>query len=218
MVDISILLPTKDRPDRLKRAVTAILAQEGPTFEIIINNGGGPIPEFDDDRVTVINRSTPIGRVLNHSASYATGRLMHVSCDDDVMQSGTLADAAALDAEWCYGRMQFIRDGMLGEAVGGLHWSLSEMQQRNIVLAPTVFWTRALWDEVGPFDESLTYVWDYEMWSRFGTKTAPAIRSHIDYHYELWAGSVSSTCTAEIAAEVRTLQDRWQAIGFGNRP
>lgn len=211
-------MPTKDRPGRLKRAVVAILAQEGPTFELLINNGGGPVPDFDDDRVTVISRSTPLGGVLNRTATYATGRLMHISCDDDVMQPGTLADVAAMDAEWCYGKMQFIRDGLLGDVIGGLHWSTSEMQSRNIVLTPTVFWTRELWDLAGPFDESMTYVWDYEMWARFGTHAEPAIRSHVDYHYELWAGSVSSTCVGPIAEEVNMLQERWRSIGFGNRP
>ncbi len=217
---ISILLPTKNRPHLLVNAVAAVLGQEGPPFELIIDNGGGPVPTFDDPRVTVIERPADIrigGQSLNRIAEHASGDLMHIACDDDVMQPGTLKDAAEKTTAWCYGTMQFITDGTLGAVVGGHPWSLERMAQSNIVLTPTVFWTRELFDRVGGFDDSMTYVWDYEMWARFGTRCEPVVRDHLDYHYEMWDGSVSSTHSAEIREEVRALQERWRQIGFGNR-
>ncbi len=218
MVDVSILMPTKDRPDRLARAVAAILAQEGPTFELILNNGGGPIPDFADERVTVINRSTPLNMVLNQMAERATGRLMHVSCDDDQMLPGTLADAVEKTVDWCYGRMQFFQDGVPGAVIGAYQWSAHTQERHNTILAPTAFWTRQLFDKAGGFDESLHFVWDYELWSRFGSMAEPTVRTHVDYLYELWSGSISSNHAPEIDAEVHKLQDRWRARGFGERP
>ncbi len=211
-------MPTKDRPDRLARAVAAILAQEGPTFELIINNGGGPIPDFDDKRVSVINRSTPLSKVLNHTAERATGMFMHVSCDDDQMLPGTLADAVEKTTGWCYGRMQFFQDGVPGAVIGSYAWSPATLQRQNFILCPTVFWTRRLFDEVGGFDETMQFIWDYEMWGRFGAQHEPTIRDHVDYLYELWDGSVSSQQPDGVSAEVRLLHERWHTIGFGNRP
>lgn len=224
-VDVSILLPTKDRPDRLARSIPAILAQEGPSFEVIINNGGGAHeamidgrPACDDERITVIERSTPLSGALNHTASFAAGALLHVSCDDDVMQPGTLASAVEAGGEWSYGKMQYIQDDVLGAVAGGNPWpGTLSLLFANAVLFPTAFYSHALFDEVGGFDESLEYVADYELWGRLGARHAPVVRDHIDYHYELWAGQVTSQHPTEINAEADVLRARWRDIGVGNR-
>lgn len=217
--DVSILMPTKgDRSALLARSVAAILEQEGPTFELIIDNGGGPIPPHPDERVTVLDRCTPLSGVLNRLAEASTGRLMNVFADDDVMLPGTLADIASLDDGWTYGCMQLLYPSGPREVVGGAPWSAEFMLTNNMVCAPTAFWTRQLFDEVGGFDESLEFTWDYEMWGRFGARSDPVVREHVDCFYSIWDGQVSSVQSPAVKAEVRALQQRWQEIGFGNRP
>lgn len=221
---VSVLLPTKDRPDRLKRAVAAILAQDHEDLELLIDNGGGPIPTFADDRIIALERPPDIklgGALLNRLALKASGDVMCVSADDDVMQPGTLTNVAQtfseFDCEWTYGLIQYVTDGVLGNVDGGFEWDAGLMLCGNRVACPTVFWTRGLFEEVGGFDESMTLVWDYEMWGRFGSFSEPILREHLDYHYEVWDGSASSTKRLEVEEEVRGLHDRWRTIGFGNR-
>lgn len=218
MIDISILLPTKDRPVLLERSLEAILAQEGPTFEIILDNGGAPVA-FADPRIVVVNRPAHMwgGANYNRAASYARGRLMHIAADDDVMLPGTLADAVSMDAEWCYGSIQFVDDGVLSDVYVPGEWSEADMEYVNYVPLPSVFWTRELFDKAGGFDETLRFAADYEMWSRFGTRSLPQRREHVSYLYSRWPGSVSSQYGNEIVDEVARLHERWAEIGFGNR-
>lgn len=221
---VSVLLPTKDRPDRLANAVAAILSQDHRDIELIIDNGGGPIPTFDDDRIILLDRPSDVdmgGFCLNRLALKASGDLMCVSADDDVMQPGTLSNVVetftTTGCQWTYGVMQYVSDGVLGALDGGREWDAGIHLCGNIVCCPTVFWTRALFDEVGGFDTSLKYVWDYEMWGRFGARCDPVVRDHLDYHYELWEGSSSATRGDEIGRECNLIHRRWRTIGFGNR-
>lgn len=219
---VSLLLPTKDRPDRLERAVSAILAQDHDDLELIIDNGGGPIPTFDDPRVAVFERSTAAGAyTLNALAGRSTGEMLHFTADDDVILPGTLTDVVstleATGRPWTYGRMRYIHDGELGDLDGGFDWDVDLLRCGNTVCCPTVFWTRELWDELGPFDETLSFVFDYELWARFGVRHEPAVRSHVDYFYETWDGSTTATRRDAIQDELAGLRARWERIGFGNR-
>lgn len=220
MKSISVLLPTKDRPDRLARALDALLAQEGADFEVVIANGGAPLAPIDDPRVLVLDaHELPVGPTasLNRAALRASGDFMHFAADDDVIQPGTLAQIADVDAPWTYAGIRFVVDGELRDQHGPFPWDAARMARFNIVPAPTVFWRRDLWAELGPFDETLPYCSDYELWARFGSRHEPLVRDHVDYLYELWGGQITSNRQAEMTAEVDALHERWARVGFGNR-
>lgn len=219
---VSLLLPTKDRPDRLERAVAAILSQDHEDWELFIDNGGGPIPTFTDPRITVLQREDGCGPdCLNRMAALSSGGILHFTADDDVILAGTLTDVVATFETthwfWTYGVMQYLNDGKPGSLAGGTVWDADLMRCGNIVACPTVFWSRSIWNDLGPFDPSWPIIFDWEMWSRFGSRHEPHVREHVDYLYEVHDGSTTATCQQQMRDEIERLRVTWDQVGFGNR-
>lgn len=230
---ISVLMPTKNRPDRLRRAVRAVLAQDYPDFEVIVQNGGVALPADGaddpllDDRVIVRNAPDKgICNALNLAANAATGDIWHVACDDDTMADGTLWSAATVlrDAVWTYGWMRTLRELSNGRrrtielrSARLWPWNLDEHKTANCINQPTAFFTRAAYETLGPFNEDFQRVWDYEWWMRLGVRYEPMQRDHCDADYLIWPGSTSVHSDQPVQQEVQELQELWARVGYGER-
>jgi GT2 family glycosyltransferase len=224
---VSVLLPTKDRPERLGRALSCILAQDYPDLEVVIQNGGARVELPDDPRIVYLEGAdTGIANALNIAAAASTGDVLHVTCDDDEMRPGTLWSAASAlrSAEWTYGWMRTFLETRTGYR--RLHkrhtaclwaWNLDEHKAANSINQPTAFFTRSSYEKLGPFDERFPMVWDYEWWMRLGTRFEPVQRDHCDADYVIWPGSTSVHAAAAMALEVERLQELWAEKGYGER-
>lgn len=230
---VSVLIPTMNRPARLRRAVAHVLRQQYPSFEIVIQNGGekiepAPGDVLADDRVHLRQvPDTGICNALNRAAEIATGDVWHMCCDDDEMQPGTLWSAASAlrtGEQWTYGWMRQFREFPSGRRRQiALHtarlwpWNLDEHKAANSVNQPTAFWTRESYEKHGPFHEDFPMIWDYEWWMRLGVRYSPVQRDHCDADYVIWPGSTSVHAAAEMTAEVERLQALWAEVGYGER-
>lgn len=226
---LSILIPSKGRPEQLRRAVGCALAQTWPDVEVIVQDGSDtPTVLSDDPRLQYVNEpDTGIANGLNRAAARATGDVLHFACDDDLMHADTAADAlAAIDAgyAWTAGRIIVEGPPLPGRRVedeelhGGEPWNPRVMMIGNVIPQPATFFTRCVFDEAGGFDESLRLCVDYELWGRIGRCYEPAIRQHIDATYHRWPGSASVVEIAELHREAEIIRARWREHGFGWRP
>lgn len=99
-IGVSVVIPTHDRPDALRRCVEAVLAQDVEGFEIVIaNDGTMPVPQDvrDDARVAVLDG--PFGgpaAARNAAIRHAKGDLIAFTDDDTIPEPGWLR--AAMDA------------------------------------------------------------------------------------------------------------------------
>ena len=91
------------------------------------------------------------------------------------------------------------------------------MALQNCIHQPTVFFTRAAWERLGPFNTDYPYAYDYEFWGRLGAHYEPVVRDHVDATYTFWPGSTSIRIPEALADDVRGIQKQWQAYGFGKR-
>lgn len=226
-VKLSILIPTKDRPERIRRAVDSALQQRYGDIEVIVKDGGKSIEHLlpEHPRLRYLRcPDTSIANALNQAVELATGDVMHFACDDDEMlafASKSAMRAILRGAKWTYGIMQIVRyEGVkrvkLGNN-GGISWSSALMMDHNFVPQPTVYWTRQVWDECGPFNEDFPLCFDYEMWGRFGARWSPTVRKTLDAYYEQHSGSISIHSQRLQRAEVRAIQRLWLKHGFGCR-
>lgn len=232
---VSVLIPTMNRPERLRRAVACVLRQDYPSFEVIVQNGGEsltPLTEphdpLRDDRVRVREaRDTGICNALNRAAEVAIGDVWHMCCDDDEMQAGALWSAASAlrtGEQWTYGWMRQFREMPSGRRRQvALHtarlwrWNLNEHKAANSINQPTAFWARESYEKHGPFNEDFPMIWDYEWWMRLGVRYTPVARDHCDADYVIWPGSTSVHAAEEMAHEVARLQELWARVGYGER-
>jgi glycosyltransferase involved in cell wall biosynthesis len=106
--DVSVVIPTKNRPALIGRAVASALSQEGPTVEVVVvddgsDPGGAEVVASigrSDPRIRNVRNDESIGNPASRNRGFeeATGRLWCTLDDDDELTPGRLqAQVEALD-------------------------------------------------------------------------------------------------------------------------
>src|ERR1700722_20283814 len=91
---VSILIPTYNRPDYLRRAVESCLTQTHPHFEIIITDNSTNqesaemAAKWSDPRIRYYKNEGNIGPVAssNRATSLANGKYIKFLMDDDLLK------------------------------------------------------------------------------------------------------------------------------------
>lgn len=100
MTDATVLIPTFDRPEQLRRAVDSALAQSHRRSEVLVVDDASPRPVRlpDDPRLRVLHLPTNRGHAAARNAGLEAARGQHVTCldDDDTLYPTHLE--VALDA------------------------------------------------------------------------------------------------------------------------
>src|SRR6185436_19207953 len=97
-VDVSVLVPTKERPELLHACIRSILASDHPSFEVlIIDQSKEPYSGTHDPRVDV-RHSQARGKsaALNEALGRAKGRFLAFTDDDCTVSSDWLAKGQSL--------------------------------------------------------------------------------------------------------------------------
>ena len=169
---ISVIIPTRNRPDYLAEAAASVLAQSHAKLElIIVNDGSTPVILPSDRRIHVLE-SGQRGAVpaRNLGVGAARGEVIAWLDDDDVWtDTEFLATAAATlssPADFIFA------DGTLVYPDGKTRHSFAKdadalsLTKDNTILISAVCYRKSLHDELGFFDESLPYYWDWDWYLR----------------------------------------------------
>jgi glycosyltransferase involved in cell wall biosynthesis len=187
---VSVVIPTYNRCEDCKRAVSSVLAQEPPPLEVLVCDDGssdGTQVEFlrwqeSEPRLRYLriepNRGTP-GPVRNEGAKAARGDWVAFLDDDDRWLPGKLAaqlpfigaedvDVIAGDAIRSNGERYFGANG------GPRFPSRAEVERDNPVIVSSSLVRRSMLMRVGGFDErpEIAGVADYELWLRLADEDA----------------------------------------------
>jgi glycosyltransferase involved in cell wall biosynthesis len=203
--DVSVVIPTRDRWRVLPRAVGTALAQRGVTVEVLVVDdcSGQPapsLPVLSDPRVRLLHNppARGVAAARNLGARNSTGGWLAFLDDDDVWAPHKLeslvgaADRAG--ARFAYSSVFMIEADLTplfvvpAPPAAGL---LRRLLEGNAIPAGSsnVVVDRALFDQVGGFDESLSVLTDWDAWLRLA-EAAPA--AHVEdalTAYSLHAGS-----------------------------
>ena len=192
---LSVVLPTRDRAERLSEAIASVLAQTFPSFELLVvdDASGDRTPEvvaaIGDPRVRYLRRETSGGAAAarNHGIRHARGELVAFLDDDDAylpefLESFDRAFAAA-PAEtgfgWCGARVVAV--GPEGprvrlEAVWQPEVETREEAYRLFLVDRKVGTNgglvvrREILEEVGGFDEGFSRAEDTDLLVRLARK------------------------------------------------
>jgi len=182
---VSVILPTFNRCGYLRQAVDSVLSQTSPANEIIVvddgsTDGTGALLKTYGNHLKVIRQhNRGVSAARNAGIRQARGEFIALLDSDDYWLPGKLAAQQAFfkarpDALICQTEETWIRNGKRVNPKRR-HQKFSGMIFEKtlplcLVSPSAVMIRRALFDEVGLFDESLPACEDYDLWLRISWK------------------------------------------------
>jgi len=187
---VSVIIPTFNRPDRLRTALTSVLAQEYRDFQIIVvNDGATPVEAViaafnHDGRITLINhdRNRGLAASRNTGLRHATGTYVCYLDDDDRFLPDHLRTLVTQfetsDCKVAYTDAWRVHEQIVGETISEIsrdrpyadEFNPHQLLIGNYIPVLCVMHARTCLDEVGYFDESLFVHEDWDLWIRMATR------------------------------------------------
>jgi glycosyltransferase involved in cell wall biosynthesis len=191
VIDVSVVIPTRDRPDLLPLTLRSALYQERVNAEVlVVDDGAGPATEsllerLGDHRVRLLRNSGPPGvsGARNSGIAAARGRWIAFLDDDDLWAPHKLAAQLAIAEEagagWVYAGEVTVDEQLRvrsGAPPPPPEAVVAGLQRYNAVPAgaSNVAVRRNVLDSAGSFDGSLRTSEDWDLWLRLATTGAPA--------------------------------------------
>jgi glycosyltransferase involved in cell wall biosynthesis len=220
---VTVIIPTRDRPELLQRAVASVLAQTCADFEVIVvDDGSGeasdPAEAARDPRRRVLRHAAPRGAAAarNTGLSAARGDFVAFLDDDDVWLPEKLArqlEAFAtgepdLGLVYC-GSLKF--SDVSGRVISQ---SPARPLREGVVdfLRSTRFGTsvplirRRCLDEVGGFDESLPGTQDRDLWIRLAQRFRFDCVSDVLVEQHVHGPQITADLPRKVEARTRLLE------------
>ena len=180
---VTVVIPTRDRPDLLALTLRSVLAQVGVTIDVnVVDDGEGPataalVAALGDSRVRLIRNLEPRGvsGARNRGAAAAHGEWV-AFCDDDDLWApdkivSQIAAAADQGAAWAYAGYVVI--DVNSRLVSGSPPPGPDEVVRDLVRyqavpasASSVVVRADALARVGPFDPGLRMSGDWDLWLR----------------------------------------------------
>jgi glycosyltransferase involved in cell wall biosynthesis len=177
---ISIVTPSFNQAQYLGATLESVLGQSYPNLEYIVLDGGSS----DSSREIIARkqnrlafwRSHPDGGqavAINEGFERATGAVFGWLNSDDLYVPGALLQVAEVlrrqigEPIVCYGACELFWDGTnRRELRPAVAFDRRKLELVDFLDQPSVFWTRAAWEKVGPLDETLHYAFDWDWFLR----------------------------------------------------
>ncbi|MDM8560198.1 glycosyltransferase [Candidatus Parabeggiatoa sp. HSG14] len=212
---IAIIVRTKDRPHLLTRCLQSLAEQKRiPNEVIVVNDGGVTIDEvvnnFADLNIQLIHNKDNQGRARagNQGVQTAKSDVIGFLDDDDRFLSDHLQrlekSMLHFDAKVAYSGCRLHKRDMLGDevilqekAIGQFNDSYDaiRLHYENYIPLINLLIDRALWLEVGGFDESFDIFEDWDVLLRLSTHTSFYHVNRITTEYAVWGATQSTQRT-----------------------
>ena len=183
---ISVVIPTKDRNEQLRRAIKSILTQEFEEYEIIVvDDGGGTskkiVEEFKSEKIRYFETGGGKGAsyARNKGIENSRGKIISFLDDDDEFLPDKLKKTAeafsSLPENWAVVFSSYLKEknGKISlhpsrrylrkNLSGDIHNLILE---KNFIATITASVRKEYLEKVGGFDENLPRINDWDLWIR----------------------------------------------------
>jgi glycosyltransferase involved in cell wall biosynthesis len=181
--EISVVLPTHDRPAFLADAIASVLAQTVSSWELVVVDNGSstPVAVPADDRITVLRLPENQGpaRARNLGVTRARAAAVAFLDDDDQYTPDRLAIAlkGLAEAPVAVCGARFLDDGP--GRVRGLTGRVADVILDD--LTPSLGATAIRRDDFEPFDERWMAIEDVDWWWRTAQRLPVASTDEVGY-------------------------------------
>jgi glycosyltransferase involved in cell wall biosynthesis len=217
---ISVVMPSYNQAQYLAAAIESVLSYDGAS-ELIVMDGGssdGSVDVLEHYSARLTHwQSAPDGgqaAAINAGFAKASGDILCWLNSDDLHLPGTLARVVAAAGEaprrfFRYGSAVHLRESPQVEVVLAPAYPAADgrLLHDAVVVQPSAFWSRDVWENTGPLDEGLHFAFDWEWFIR---AQRHAEFTHVDEVYSVYrlheahkTGSGGSARRQEICEVVR---------------
>jgi len=185
MPEVSVIIPTFNRSKMVERALQSVLDQDYPNFEVlVVDDGSGDdtitrIPTGGRVKLLVHASNRGVSAARNTGIRYCSGRYVAFLDSDDYWLPGKLERQASFfvshpDAVACQTEETWIRRGKRVNPRKRHRKPSGDIFEKSLDLClvspSSVMLKKALFDEVGLFDEMLPACEDYDLWLRIACR------------------------------------------------
>ena len=208
---ISIVTPSLNQGQFIERTIVSVLNQKGAfDLEYIIVDGGSEddslsiIRKYEDRLRWVSEKDRGQSDAINKGFQIASGDILAWLNSDDTYASGALAAVVKAYRErpfmWCFGNCRNIdeNDREIRKLITkykifeSKRYSYKRLLSKDFISQPAVFFTRNVYQEMGPLDLNCHYSMDYDYWLRIGKKYSPVYINKFLANFRWQKGSKNS--------------------------
>lgn len=156
---------------------------------------------------------------MNEALGQATGDVLYFLCSDDKLGGSDTLSAVyenflGVDTHyphWLYGITGGMNEhGERNDHMGGAPMTFDEyMKQRGGIGQPAVFWSRGMYEALGPFDTRYKHAADFDYWVRCFIQSEPRFINKVLGIGRRWAEASSTIHSAEVEKEAAEIQARY---------
>lgn len=226
-MEVSVVIPSRNRWPLLRHAVTCALDQRHVEHEVIVvldgstDESAAQLAAMSERRLSIISYDSQggIARTRNAGIAAARGHWIAFLDDDDRWSPNKLRHAlrAGADHNWVYGGALFVDDALRVVAVAAApppETLLGALLVRNLIPAGSsnVVVRRELLQVIGGFDERLVHLADWDAWIRLAEQGDVAMTRQMDVACLEHGSNLSLTDIAGVRHEVDLLESRYEHL------
>ena len=215
---ISIITPSFNQDKYIERTILSVLNQKGNfELEYIIIDGGSTdntlniIQKFKNDLIWVSEQDRGQSDAINKGFIMATGELLAWLNSDDTYEPNALSEIAEiynnLKFQWCFGDCRIIdeHDQEIRKPITrykimeSRRYSYRRLLSKDFISQPAVFFTKEIYQKIGPLDLNCIYSMDYDYWLRISKKYKPLYVNKFLANFR-WHGESKNSSNFKLAA------------------
>jgi glycosyltransferase involved in cell wall biosynthesis len=175
---VSIVTPSYNQGRFLRRTIDSVLNQTYPYIEYLVMDGGSQdesveiLKSYGDRFCWVSERDGGQTDAINKGLARARGDILAYLNSDDVLRPNAVERAIAHfrrnpACDLLYGKAHYLneQDEIIG-IYATADYSFERLMMDCCICQPAAFWRAAIARKVGPFDDRLNYVMDFDYWLR----------------------------------------------------
>lgn len=219
---ISVVIPSYNQAEFLEETILSVLNQSYPNLQLIVIDGGST-----DGSVNIIRKYTEYlaywvsepdkgqAHAINKGFARSTGGILAWLNSDDRYLPGALYGVAL---QFLHRKVDFLYGGCLHCFEGRPQNSRVRMPQQawqmttdlavfDFIDQPSSFWSKDVWNSVGPLDESMHYAFDWDFFIKvsrcFSLYCTEGVYSAYRHHARHKTGTGGDQRLKEIVEVVR---------------